>query len=138
MLALSETQISWPSPTRARFLVKVALDTVCQYYHIVRKSQVLESLEIVINNDGNGERLVVYKLLAPFALGEAYSTKTAALNATFPGLAHFAQARRMVSILSERPRMDTIEIALLLVKKFGPYQIHAYSLIFSRLSIHTF
>ncbi|KAF2129404.1 hypothetical protein P153DRAFT_316318 [Dothidotthia symphoricarpi CBS 119687] len=115
LLRLAEPHYSFPTPARARFLVKAALNTVCRYYHIVRQSVVLEALEKVIANGGDGERLVVCKLLALFALGEAYSTKTAAQEATFPGLVYYAQARKMVTMAAERPQMDTLEIALLLV-----------------------
>jgi hypothetical protein len=38
------------------------------------------------------------------------------MDAVFPGLAYFAQARRMISIPAERPQMDTIEVTLLLVR----------------------
>ncbi|RAR01767.1 c6 transcription factor [Stemphylium lycopersici] len=93
LMLLSGAPFSWPSPARARFLVKVALSTICQYYHIVRKSQVTRVLEEAIKNNGNGDRLVI----------------------SFPGLAYFAQARKMISIPAERPQMDTIEVALLLV-----------------------
>ncbi|CAN9345915.1 unnamed protein product [Alternaria alternata] len=55
----SQAPSSWPSPARARFLVKVALSTVCQYYHIVRKSQVTRILEDAIKNNGNGNRVVI-------------------------------------------------------------------------------
>jgi hypothetical protein len=118
LLVLSESQYSWPKPARARFLVKVAFSTICRYYHMIRKSVVLESLEVAIKNGGNGDRLVICKLLALFALGEAYSARTAAQEAKFPGIAYFAQARRMVTIPSERPELDTVEVALLLVSVY--------------------
>lgn len=105
----------WPTPARARFLVQVALDTVCQYYYMVRKSSVLENLETAIRNGGEGERLTICKLYALFALGEVYSTKTPAEAASFPGTLYFAKARRMVTVPAERPTMDTVEIILLLV-----------------------
>ena len=116
LVLLSGAPFSWPSPARARFLVKVALSTICQYYHIVRKSQVTRILEEAIKNNGNGDRLVICKLLALFALGEVYSAKHASTETAFPGLAYFAQARKMISIPAERPQMDTIEVALLLVR----------------------
>ena len=115
LMLLSEAPFNWPSPARARFLVKVALSTVCQYYHIVRKSQVTRTLEEAIKHNGNGDRVVISKILALFALGEVYSAKHAPIEVPFPGLAYFAQARKMISIPAERPQMDTIEVALLLV-----------------------
>lgn len=120
ILTLSDGECPWPTAARARFLVKVALNTVCRYYHIVRKSVVLDSLEAAIRNQGNGERLTICKLLALFALGEIYSTKTAANEASYPGLLYFARARKMVSVPAERPRMATIEIVVLLVSQV-PY-----------------
>ncbi|KAJ8117867.1 hypothetical protein OPT61_g1032 [Boeremia exigua] len=115
LMLLSESQFTWPTPARARFLVKVALSTVCQYYHIVLPSSIMEALERVIENVNDVDRLIKCKLLALFALGEVYSSRVAAQEATFPGLPYFAQARRMVSIPAERPTMHTVEIALLLV-----------------------
>ncbi|KAJ4349390.1 uncharacterized protein N0V89_008005 [Didymosphaeria variabile] len=111
---LAETDRQWPTPARARFLVKVALNTICRYYHIVRKTVVLESLEEAIKLEGKCERLKIAKLLALFALGEAYSARSADQGSTFPGLIYFVQARRMVSIPAERPQVDSVEIALLL------------------------
>lgn len=115
LMVLSESRLEWPTPARARFLLKVALRTVCQYYHIVLKSSITEALEKAINNIDDVDRLIKCKLLALFALGEVYSSRIAAQEATFPGLPYFAQARRMVSIPAERPTMHTVEIALLLV-----------------------
>jgi hypothetical protein len=112
---LSASQYRWPSPARARFLIKVALSTVCRYFHIIRKSVVQENLEGAINSNGNGDRLIIGKLLALFALGEVYSAKTAAQEAIFPGVAYFAQARSLVSEPMERPQLDSVEVALLLV-----------------------
>ncbi|KAF3052626.1 hypothetical protein E8E11_010827 [Didymella keratinophila] len=115
LIMLSESQFNWPTPARARFLVKVALSTVCQYYHIVLKSSVMDALEKAIKNVNDVDRLMRCKLLALFALGEVYSSRVAAQEATFPGLSYFAQARRMVSIPAERPTLHAVEIALLLV-----------------------
>ncbi|KAH7396325.1 fungal-specific transcription factor domain-containing protein [Pyrenochaeta sp. MPI-SDFR-AT-0127] len=114
LLMLSESQYHWPTAARARFLVKVAFSTVCRYYHIIRKSVISESLETAIKNGGNGDRLVISKLLALFALGDAYSARSAVQGTKFPGLAYFVQARRMVNVPAERPHTDTVEIALLL------------------------
>lgn len=115
LIMLLESQFNWPTPARARFLVKVALSTVCQYYHIVLKSSIMDALEKAIKNVNDVERLIRCKLLALFALGEVYSNRIAAQEATFPGLSYFAQARRMVSIPAERPALHAVEVALLLV-----------------------
>lgn len=115
IMALSESDFKWPSPARARFLVEVALNTVGRYYHIVRKSVVLKSLEEAIIQKGKGDGLKISKLMALFALGEAYSARSVGEPLAFPGLAYFAHSKKMVSIPSERPQIDTIEVALLLV-----------------------
>lgn len=111
----SESQYRWPTPARARFLIKVAFSTVCRYFHVVRKSVVQQSLEAAINSNGNGDKLMIGKLMALFALGEVYSARTAAREAIFPGVGYFAQARSLVGELMERPQLDSVEVALLLV-----------------------
>jgi proline utilization trans-activator len=115
LMALSASQFRWPTPARARFLIKVAFSTVCRYFHIIRKSVVQQNLETAINSNGNGDRLVMGKLLALFALGEVYSAKTTAQQANFPGVAYFAQAKGLVGEVMERPQLDSVETALLLV-----------------------
>lgn len=115
LIQLLEPERAWPTPARARFLVKVALNTICRYYHIVRKSAVLESLEEAIAQHGRGETLKMAKLLALFALGEAYSARSADQRLSFPGMAYFTQARNVISIPSERPQVDSVETILLLV-----------------------
>ncbi|KAF3039496.1 hypothetical protein E8E12_002880 [Didymella heteroderae] len=115
LIMLSESEFNWPSPARARFLVKVALSTVCQYYHIVLRSSVMDALEKAIKNVNDVDRMMRCKLLTLFALGEVYSSRVPAQETTFPGLSYFAQARRMVSIPAERPTLQAVEIALLLV-----------------------
>lgn len=114
-LTLTDSQYRWPSPARARFLVKVAFSTVCRYYHIVRKSAIRESLETAIKNEGSGDRIAISKLLALFALGEAYSARIAGQGDSFPGLTYFLQAKSMVEIPAERPQSGSIETMLLFV-----------------------
>jgi proline utilization trans-activator len=116
ILALSETDCPWPSPARSRFLVKVALATVCRSYHMVRRSEVLSLLETTLQNQGNSNRLSVSKLFALFALGELHATKIAPSDASFPGLLFFSCSRKMVTVPAERPQSDTLEITLLLVR----------------------
>lgn len=115
LMTLSESQPTWPTPARARFLVKVALSTVCQYYHIVLKSSITEDLERTINGAGAVDKLLSAKLLALFALGEVYSTRVAAKEASFPGLTYFTQACKLATIPAERPTTHAVEVALLLV-----------------------
>lgn len=113
-LMLPESPFVWPTPARARYLVKVALKTVCRYYHIVLKSSVLAALEKTISSTDIVDRYVRGKLLALFALGEVYSRRVAAQAAQFPGLSFFIQACDIVRIPPERPTMHVVELALLL------------------------
>lgn len=115
ILALSEVPCPWPNAARLRYLVRVAMTTICRCFHIVRKSATLKLVEEVIANPQSIVRLQECKLFALFALGELYSTKTAVKDGSFPGLHYFAHARKLTTIPSERPSMETIEIALLLV-----------------------
>ncbi|KLO87809.1 positive activator of transcription [Fusarium fujikuroi] len=114
LLALSDQDCPWPIPSRARLLVNVALKYVSRTYYIVRKSQILEGLEQTILNPHSADSLLRSKLWVLFAIGEMYSTRTAAKDRNFPGMAYFARATRILRIISERPRIDAIEIRLLL------------------------
>ncbi|KAI8682070.1 Zn(2)-C6 fungal-type domain-containing protein [Fusarium keratoplasticum] len=114
LLTLSDADCPWPIPSRARLLVNVALKYVSRCYHIVRKSQILEGLEQTIQNPHSTDSLLKSKLWALFAIGEMYSTRTAAKEKNFPGMCYFARATRILRIISERPRIDAIEIRLLL------------------------
>ncbi|KAG8356141.1 hypothetical protein FVEN_g6006 [Fusarium venenatum] len=114
LLALSDEDCPWPIPSRARLLVNVALKYVSRSYYIVRKSQILEGLEQTILNPHSTDSLLKSKLWVLFAIGEMYSTRTAAKDRNFPGMAYFARATRILRIISERPRIDAIEIRLLL------------------------
>lgn len=116
LMVLSDSVCPWPAPAQARFLVQVALNTVLKRYHIVRKSTVLEGLEKAIQNPAVCDRLLICKLWALFALGVIYSTKAASSESSFPGIAYFARASRMLYATTERPRLDSIEIMLLLVR----------------------
>lgn len=115
LVALSDSDTPWPSPARARFLVNVALKYGTHCYHIVRKSSVLEGLEQVLQNPSMGDSLFMSKLWALFAVGEMYSSRTAVVGGNFPGIGYFARATRILQIVSERPRIDAIEVRLLLV-----------------------
>ncbi|KAM0323895.1 hypothetical protein ACHAQA_008476 [Verticillium albo-atrum] len=111
---LTESECTWPSPSRARFLVEVALRYVSRSYHIVRRSVVMDALEHSIHNPAWGESLIRCKLWGLFAIGELYSARSIAPGKDFPGLPYFAKASRMLSVMSERPTIDAIEIIHLL------------------------
>lgn len=113
---LSNTDCPWPPIARARLLVKFAMDTVGQCYHCVRKSHLYKSLEKHYGNLSNSNSLLVCKFWILFALGEAYSSRTeSSSDISFPGLAYFTCASRVFRNLQERPRVDTVEVLLLLV-----------------------
>ncbi|TLS27031.1 hypothetical protein PpBr36_04085 [Pyricularia pennisetigena] len=100
LLALSDADCPWPSPARARFLVDVALSHVSRYYHIVRRSAILEILQSGI--PGSGDSITRSKLWVLFAIGEMYSCLLC------PGT-------RVLRIVSERPSIPEVELRLLLV-----------------------
>lgn len=113
---LSNTDCPWPPIARARLLVKFAMDTVGQCYHCVRKSHIYKSLEKHYTNLSNSNSLLVCKFWILFALGEAYSSRTeSSSDISFPGLAYFTCASKVFRNLQERPRIDTVEVLLLLV-----------------------
>ncbi|KAF4538390.1 uncharacterized protein LTHEOB_10736 [Lasiodiplodia theobromae] len=114
LMALTDIDCQWPTAPRARFLVKVSLNTICQRFHAVRKSALLDGLEMAIRNPTGCDELFKCKLWAMFALGEVFSTRTVSAQGFFPGLVYFARASRMLRVVGERPRIDSIEILLLL------------------------
>ncbi|KZL63284.1 c6 transcription factor, partial [Colletotrichum incanum] len=114
LLALSDTDCPWPSPARARFLVGVALRYVSRCYHIIRKSLILDALEQTLQNPAESDSLLKSKLWAMFAIGAMYSTRSATSEKHFPGMGYFARATRVLRIVSERPRIDVVELRLLL------------------------
>lgn len=116
LATLSTSECQWPSPPRARFLVKACLNTICSCYHIVRKSLVLNGLEAVISDPVACDRIFMCKLWAIFALGDVYSTRSSTSGGEFPGLAYYSQASKILIGLSERPRLGEIEVLILLVR----------------------
>ncbi|KAK1978299.1 fungal-specific transcription factor domain-containing protein [Colletotrichum cereale] len=114
LLTLSDTDCPWPSPARARLLVGVALRYVSRCYHIVRKSLIMDALEQTLQNPAESDSLLKSKLWALFAIGAMYSTRSATSEKHFPGMGYFARATRVLRIVSERPRIDVVELRLLL------------------------
>lgn len=121
IMNLSNQDCSWPTPTRARLLVNIALKYISRTFHIIRRSQILEGLEQIIQNPNFENSSLKQKLWAIFAIGEIYSTHTTILGKDFPGIAYFSQATRGLGVTDERPHIDAIEIRLLLVS------IHVFS-----------
>ncbi|KZL70569.1 fungal specific transcription factor, partial [Colletotrichum incanum] len=114
LMSLVKSEVAWPTPSRSRFLVEVALKYVSRRYHVVRRSLVMENLEQSIHNPSWGDLMLRSKLWALFAIGELYSTRSIPSEKDFPGMAYFAKASRILGVLDERPGTDSIEIILLL------------------------
>ncbi|KKY26037.1 putative fungal specific transcription factor [Diplodia seriata] len=105
LMALTDVDCQWPTAPRARFLVKVSLNTICQRFHAIRRSALLDGLEMAIRNPTCCDELFKCKLYAMFALGEVFSTRTVSAQGYFPGLLYFARASRMLRfvVLATRP-----------------------------------
>ncbi|TDZ20293.1 putative transcriptional regulatory protein [Colletotrichum orbiculare MAFF 240422] len=114
LMFLIKSEVVWPTPSRSRFLVEVALKYVGRRYHVVRRSSVMEDLEQSIHNPSWGDVMLRSKLWALFAIGELYSTRSIPSVKDFPGMAYFAKASRIMGLLDERPGTDSIEIMLLI------------------------
>lgn len=123
LMSMMDADCPWPSAPRARFLVKVCLNTILQRFHVVRKSAVLDGLEMAIRNPAACDQLFKCKLWAIFALGDVFSARTVSSEGCFPGLAYFARASRIMQVMGERPRIDSIEILILLVRPPKPFNI---------------
>ncbi|KAF9878591.1 C6 transcription factor [Colletotrichum karsti] len=114
LMSLVKSDITWPTPSRSRFLVEVALKYVSRRYHVVRRSSIMENLEQSIHNPSWGDLMLRSKLWALFAIGELYSTRSIPSEKDFPGMPYFAKASRILGVLDERPGTDSIEIMLLI------------------------
>lgn len=104
-----------PSPTQARFLIRTAMANIDGYFHIVRKSDISTLLTHFLQSQEQLDPLSVCKMLALFALGELYSSHCVTGDRTIPGLIYFSHAQKAYGRLLERPCVECIEIALLLV-----------------------
>ncbi|CAK3837103.1 related to positive activator of transcription [Lecanosticta acicola] len=108
------SSLELPSASRLRYLIDVAMNTVCKTWHIVRRSVVNDSVDKVLSDPSSCDWLSACRIWALLALGEAYSSRCTLPDTPFPGSKYFARAMAMVAIPSERPRLATIEIYLLL------------------------
>ena len=120
-MSLAEQSCPWPKPSRARLLLSVDLMHTSQCYHIVQRSAVQDALERSFREPNWRDTVMACKLRALFGLGELCSAKFVAPGKEFPGLAHFAQATRILNYLGERPTLDFVEIRLILVGR-TPYR----------------
>lgn len=111
----AETPVQWPSASRLRFLIDVALKTVCKTWHIVRRSVVLDDVQKFLQNPSSCSWLVQCRISALLAIGEAASSRCVLPDAAFPGVRYWAHAVRMAHMPCERPRLEFVEIHLLMV-----------------------
>ncbi|KAF9870605.1 C6 transcription factor [Colletotrichum karsti] len=114
IMNLAETSCPWPSPPKARLLVEVALRVVSGCFHIVRRSCVLDAVEMSHQVPTWKDYSVKCKIWALFAIGEMYSSRATRVNQDFPGLHYFAKATKILNYLGERPTMDLLETRLIL------------------------
>jgi proline utilization trans-activator len=114
VMTLADAPCPWPTPSRARFLVEVALRFVNRCFHIVRRSTILDSLELSLSNRNWRDLTLKCKLWALFGIGELYSSRSLPPDGQFPGLPYFTKALRMLCYMSERPTLDLLEIRLLM------------------------
>ncbi|KAI1843554.1 hypothetical protein JX266_010187 [Neoarthrinium moseri] len=114
LLALAGPICPFPTPGRARFLLKAALKNVSRGYHIVLKSASHVALEKLIHQPSTADILLSSKIWALLALGELYTARSGKPESQFPGLSYFAQASRALHVIQERPSLDSIEVLLLL------------------------
>ncbi|KAI1451905.1 fungal-specific transcription factor domain-containing protein [Annulohypoxylon moriforme] len=103
-----------PPPTYAHFLIRAALKGLDGLFHIVQNSYVWELLKQFLQTPQSINSLSECKILALFALGELYSSRSQTQSTRIPGLAYFSHASRAHGKLEERPCVDSIEISLLL------------------------
>lgn len=115
LLALSDAQVPWPTPARARLLVRAAINSICRCYYIVRRSSTLHELEGAIQSPSQTGLRSKSKLWVMFAIGEMYTTRNSASERIFPGVQYFCKAMNILRVVSERPSVDIVEIQLLLV-----------------------
>lgn len=114
---LAQAECPFPSPTHARFLVRVALKSLDGSFHILRNSRVWELLEQSLQAPHIVDSISHCKLMALLALGELYSSCCQAQETATPGLAFFSHASKAYGLLQERPSVDTVEVSLLLVSR---------------------
>jgi len=113
--AYNSDTFSWPTRPQAFMLVETALRTVGKCYHISRCSTARKSLEMAYKDVNSVDQLTISKLLAMFALGEVYSPRRSADPQGVPGLVYFAQAKKLLRIVPERPSIEHIEISVMFV-----------------------
>ncbi|CAG8074489.1 unnamed protein product [Penicillium olsonii] len=113
LVALAGANTPWPNNTRAKFLLEAALKYIARSCYIVSPGVVRESLTHTSLSDTHSDPFLCCKLWVLFAIGEL-STSRAVVKQSYPGMAYFAQASKMLGYFNERPATDTVETLLLL------------------------
>lgn len=116
LMTLVESETPWPSQQRSRFLIEAALKHLGRCHYIVHRDRVTDGLAQMSVDPSWGGPALRSECWVLFALGELYVTKFIS-NTSYPGLAYFAQASKMLGYLDERPGLDSIETLLLLVRQ---------------------
>lgn len=118
---LAGTTPAWPSPSRARLLAETARQFLQRNYHIVRQSEVLPRLRTSsFDEESTGASYITRaKMWALFAIGELRSSRCPSSANNIPGLAYFSAASNAIRMVNERPQLDVIETALLLVSSLN-------------------
>lgn len=112
---LSETSLEWPSLLHAQLLVDAAVKCLGRCYHLINPAEILDDLEHCYADGTRTVHLQRSRLLAVFAIGSIYTTRTSVTDRTFPGLTYFAHASKMLRLTPERPSLTMVETQLLLV-----------------------
>lgn len=112
--SLSESPPAWPSASRLRFLINTAMETACKTWHIVRRSVIDKDVQSVLNNPDSCHWLTASRIWALMAIGDAFSSRCALPDQPFPGAQSWTRAMQLASMPMERPRLDLVEIFLLL------------------------
>ena len=118
---LHNTSCPWPNLARARLLLQVVFNQGNRVYHFLRYKETLEQLEQIYATNksypGLDGVVVMCKLFALFAIGEAYSAARANSSRHFdiPGSSYYMRALDLMPILPERPNMIHVETLILLV-----------------------
>lgn len=114
--AFEDTPVELPSASRLQFLVDVALKTISRNWHICRRSAVLEDVRKITQDWKSCDWLVRCRIWALLAIGEAFSSRCVLPNEAFPGSRYWAKAMHLAHMPSERPKLDVVEVNLLMVR----------------------
>lgn len=113
--SLSDVECPWPTLSKARLFLNATLKAVNQQYHVLQKSRIWSQLDQAMGNPDAIDGFLKSKLWVVFAIGELYSARRIMGGKEYPGLIYFAKATRMLQVVCERPRLDSIETRLLMV-----------------------